>query len=99
MGDSLKGFPVGRWGSGEFAKKILDMCPIMRLRKKVPTWGNSKRIGDEPMKRALRTSILMLGLVGTFFAATVQQVPAPDGGPILLCPPHQPHCDSGLPPQ
>ncbi len=39
------------------------------------------------MKRALRITILMLGLVGTFIAAAVQQVPAQDGGPLFLCPP------------
>ena len=39
------------------------------------------------MKRAFRISILMVGLVGTFIAAAVQQVPAADGGPIFLCPP------------
>jgi hypothetical protein len=41
------------------------------------------------MKQAIRISILMLGLVGTYVAAAVPQVPAPDGGPILLCPPQQ----------
>jgi hypothetical protein len=51
------------------------------------------------MKRAIRMSILMVGLVGTFVAAAVQQVPAADGGPILLCPPKQPNCSSSLPPQ
>ena len=39
------------------------------------------------MKRTLRISILMLGLVGTYVAAAVPQVPALDGGPIPLCPP------------
>ncbi len=39
------------------------------------------------MKRAIRISILMLGLVGTFLAAAAQQVPTKDGGPLLLCPP------------
>ena len=41
------------------------------------------------MKRTLRISILMVGLVGTYVAAAVPQVPAPDGGPIPLCPPQQ----------
>jgi hypothetical protein len=41
------------------------------------------------MKQAVRISILMFGLVGTYVAAAVPQVPAPDGGPILLCPPQQ----------
>jgi hypothetical protein len=34
------------------------------------------------MKRAIRILILMVGFVGTFIGATVQQVPAADGGPI-----------------
>jgi hypothetical protein len=38
------------------------------------------------MKHAIRISILMLGLMGTYVAAAVPQVPAPDGGPILTCP-------------
>lgn len=46
------------------------------------------------MKRAIRISILMVGLVGTFIAAAVQQVPAADGGPLLLCPPRQLHCST-----
>jgi hypothetical protein len=55
------------------------------------------------MKRAIRISILMLGLVGTYVAAVVQQVPAPDGGPILTCPPQQQlqqkcSANTGLPP-
>jgi hypothetical protein len=41
------------------------------------------------MKRAVRISILMCGLVGTDVVAAVPQVPAPDGGPILVCPPQQ----------
>jgi hypothetical protein len=51
-----------------------------------------------PMKRTIRISILMLGIVGTFIAASVQQVPAADGGPILVCPPHDKHCQINLPP-
>ncbi len=50
------------------------------------------------MKRAIRTMILMVGLVGTFLAAVVQQVPALDGGPLILCPPRQ-NCSTNLPPQ
>jgi len=54
------------------------------------------------MKQAIRISVLMFGLVGTYVAAAVPQVPAPDGGPILLCPPQQQldakKCDPGLPP-
>jgi hypothetical protein len=44
------------------------------------------------MKRAIRISILVVGLVGTFIAASVQYVPVADGGPILLCPPSQANC-------
>lgn len=51
------------------------------------------------MKRAIRISILMLGLVGTYVAASVQQVPAFDGGPIMVCPPNQRNCPINLPPQ
>jgi hypothetical protein len=51
------------------------------------------------MKRAVRMFILMAGLVGTFIAAAVQQVPAADGGPLILCPPRSPNCQSTLPPQ
>jgi hypothetical protein len=51
------------------------------------------------MKRAIRIAILMVGLVGTFVAAAVQQVPAQDGGPIPLCPPNRPGCQINLPPQ
>jgi hypothetical protein len=41
------------------------------------------------MKHAIRISTLMLGLVGTYVAAAVPQVTAPDGGPIITCPPQQ----------
>ena len=51
------------------------------------------------MKRTIRISILMVGLVGTFIGAAVQQVPAADGGPILVCPPKQTNCQMNLPPQ
>ena len=52
------------------------------------------------MKQVIRISILMMGLVGTYVAAAVPQVPAPDGGPILTCPPQQldAKCSAGLPP-
>jgi hypothetical protein len=39
------------------------------------------------MTRAIRIAILMVGLVGTFLAAAAQQVPAKDGGVLILCPP------------
>ena len=51
------------------------------------------------MKRAIRIAVLMVGVVGTFLAAAVQQVPAQDGGPLILCPPKQQNCQSTLPPQ
>jgi hypothetical protein len=51
------------------------------------------------MKRAIRIAILMVGTVGTFITAAVQQVPAADGGPLFLCPPKQANCQTTLPPQ
>ncbi|MGA7753494.1 MAG: hypothetical protein WCB05_11705 [Candidatus Sulfotelmatobacter sp.] len=51
------------------------------------------------MKRAIRISILTVGIVGTFIAAAVQQVPAQDGGPLFLCPPKTSNCSTTLPPQ
>jgi len=41
------------------------------------------------MKQAIRISVLMFGIVGTCISAAVPKVPAPDGGPILTCPPQQ----------
>jgi hypothetical protein len=49
------------------------------------------------MKRAVRIAILIVGLVGTFMVAAVPQVPAADGGPLILCPPKQANCQSTLP--
>lgn len=49
------------------------------------------------MKRAIRVGILIAGLVGTFMVAAVPQVPAADGGPLILCPPKQANCQSTLP--
>ena len=51
------------------------------------------------MKRAIRITVLIVGVVGTYLAAAVPQVPALDGGPIILCPPRQPNCQNNLPPQ
>lgn len=51
------------------------------------------------MKRAIRIAILMVGIVGTFVAAAVQQVPAMDGGPMPMCPPPAKSCPTQLPPQ
>jgi hypothetical protein len=39
------------------------------------------------MKHAIRTLLLMIGLVGTYVMAAVPQVPALDGGSIPVCPP------------
>ena len=39
------------------------------------------------MKRMIRASVLMIGLVGTYVAVAIPQGPALDGGPIPLCPP------------
>jgi hypothetical protein len=53
------------------------------------------------MKQVIRIAILMCGLVGTYVAAAVPMVPAPDGGPLPLCPPQQhqtqndPRCSNG----
>jgi len=38
-----------------------------------------------PMKRAVRMLILMVGLVCTYMAAAAPMLPAPDGGPIPVC--------------
>jgi hypothetical protein len=50
------------------------------------------------MKRAIRISVLIVGLVGTFLVATAPPVPAADGGPIYVCPPNDKHCTANLPP-
>jgi hypothetical protein len=44
------------------------------------------------MKQAIRISVLMCALVGTYVSAAVPQVPAPDGGPLLLCAPNSTKC-------
>ena len=49
------------------------------------------------VKRAIRIAIVVVGLVGTFIAASIPPVPVADGGPIFLCPPGH-HCQSNLPP-
>jgi hypothetical protein len=38
------------------------------------------------MKNLLRTLILVLGLVATFYAAAAPLAPLQDGGPIPTCP-------------
>jgi len=51
------------------------------------------------MKRAIRISVLIVGIVGTFIAAAVQPVPAvADGGPIITCPQPTPQCGIVKPP-
>jgi len=51
------------------------------------------------MKRAVRISILIVGIAGTFIAAAVQPVPAvADGGPIITCPQPKPECGYLPPP-
>jgi hypothetical protein len=49
-------------------------------------------------KLAIRIAILTAVMAGTFVAASVQQVPTADGGPLMLCPPRQPNCQTTLPP-
>jgi hypothetical protein len=70
----------------------------MRLRVRevlyLPTCAEFRR---KPMKRAIRMLILTVGLVGTFVLATVELLPAADGGPILVCPPKQKSCQGQLP--
>ena len=48
-------------------------------------------------KLAIRIAVLAAVMVGTFMAATVQPVPAADGGPLILCYPKQPNCSTNLP--
>lgn len=50
------------------------------------------------LKLAIRIAVLSVGLVGAFFAASVEPVPAADGGPLILCPPGQKNCQTTLPP-
>jgi hypothetical protein len=49
-------------------------------------------------KLAIRMLILTVGLAGTFIAANTQPVSVADGGPILVCPPGDKHCQINLPP-
>lgn len=49
-------------------------------------------------KLAIRIAILTAVMVGTFMAASIQQVPLADGGPLILCPPKTPNCSTTLPP-
>ncbi|HEY3973097.1 MAG TPA: hypothetical protein VGM18_08845 [Candidatus Sulfotelmatobacter sp.] len=47
-------------------------------------------------KCAIRIAFLTVGLVGTFIAASVEPVPAADGGPILVCPSRGSSCGVNL---
>jgi hypothetical protein len=49
-------------------------------------------------KLAFWIAILTVGMVGTFFAPSVQPITAADGGPIFLCPPAARGCHPTLPP-
>lgn len=49
-------------------------------------------------KLAIRVAILTAVMVGTVIAASVQPIPAADGGPLYLCPPRQANCQTTLPP-
>jgi hypothetical protein len=49
-------------------------------------------------KLAIRIAILTVGMVCTIIAASVQPVPAADGGPLPLCPPSQKSCPTMPPP-
>jgi hypothetical protein len=45
------------------------------------------------MKRAIRAMFLLAALVSTYVAAAAPRVPAPDGGPLPMCPPSKgPNC-------
>jgi hypothetical protein len=47
---------------------------------------------------AIRIVFLAVGLAGAFIAANSQPVSVADGGPILVCPPGDRHCQVNLPP-
>jgi hypothetical protein len=48
-------------------------------------------------KVVAKITILTAVMIGTFLAASIQTVPAADGGPLLLCPPKATTCQSSLP--
>ena len=48
-------------------------------------------------KLVAKITILTALMIGTFLAASVQTMPSADGGPLILCPPGSPHCQSTLP--
>jgi len=39
------------------------------------------------MKRTIRAMFLMVAFLSTYVVAAVPRVPAPDGGPMPVCPP------------
>jgi hypothetical protein len=49
-------------------------------------------------KLVTKIAILIAVMAGTFVAASVQTLPVADGGPLILCPPRQPNCQTTLPP-
>jgi hypothetical protein len=49
------------------------------------------------VKLVAKIAILTAAMIGTFLAASVQTVPAADGGPLILCPPRSTSCQSTLP--
>lgn len=66
----------------------LDRCIIIPVRLEACLLRDLRVEQErEPMKKTVRIALLMVGLVGTFVAASVAQVPAFDGGSIPLCPP------------
>lgn len=50
------------------------------------------------MKRAIRLAVLMFGIVGTYAATAVPQVPAPDGNPLCVPDRPCPYNKGNLPP-
>ena len=48
-------------------------------------------------KLVAKIVVLAAVMIGTFVAASVQAVPSADGGPLILCPPRSPSCQSTLP--
>ena len=49
-------------------------------------------------KLAVRIAILVVGMIGTFIAASTQPISLADGGPIFTCPPKTSTCQTDLPP-
>ena len=79
---------IGMAGKTEILRWHLDRCIIIPVRLEACLLGDLKVEQErEPMKKTVRIALLMVGLVGTFVAASVAQVPAFDGGSIPLCPP------------